>query len=99
LSTAHVRDSGAKERLESKLADLADRHCVARERGEEPTLEGASVASLVGLILSYPHHSVPPEVGRAARSKVEATSPGSHSAAAKLLSLSLASKGYERGLQ
>lgn len=93
LSPRHV-DTGAKERLRAKLAAISEAHRVRRQRGEEPVLEGQSMASLLGLIHSYPSGAVPPEVAQAARSKAQELSHGPHSAATKMVRMSLQSKGY-----
>ena len=65
-----------------------------RELGEEPNLEGQSMASLLGLVESYPYGAVPPEVAEAARSKAQELSHGPHSAALKMLRMCLTSRGY-----
>ena len=90
-------DNGAKERFKAKLAAISEAHRAHRERGGEPVLEGQSVASLLGLVGSYPYGEVPPEVARAARSKALEMSHGPHSAALKMVRLCLESKGYGRG--
>jgi hypothetical protein len=96
LSPRHA-DTGARERLEAKLAAISEAHRMHRERGEEPNLEGQSMASLLGLVGSYPHGEVPPEVAEAARSKVRELSHGSQSVFARMVHLCLESKGYGRG--
>ncbi len=96
LSPRHA-DNGARERFKAKLAAISEAHRVRRELGEEPNLEGQSMASLLGLIESYPCGAVPLEVAQRARSKVQELSHGPHSAAAKMVRLCLESKGYGRG--
>ena len=88
-------DTGSRERLEAKLAAISEAHRVRRQRGgEEPNLEGQSMASLLGLVNSYPYGAVPQEVAQAVKGKAQELSHGPHSAAAKIVSLSLVSKGY-----
>jgi hypothetical protein len=96
VSPRHA-DTGARERLEAKLAAISEAHRMHRERGEEPNLEGQSMASLLGLVGSYPHGEVPPEVAQAARSKARELSHGSQGVFAKMVRLCLESKGYGRG--
>jgi hypothetical protein len=93
LSPHHV-DTGARERLEAKLAAISEAHRVRRQRGEKLNLERQSMACLLGLIASYPYGAVPPEVAQAARSKVQQLSHGPHSPTAKVLHLCLESRGY-----
>ena len=62
--------------------------------GEEPNLEGHSMASLLGLVESYPYGAVPQEVAEAARSKALELSHGPQSAALKMVRLCLESRGY-----
>ena len=93
LSPRHV-DNGAKERFRTKLATIAETHRGRRERGEEPVLEGQSMASLLGLIDSYPYGAVPPEVAQAATSKAQELSHGPQSTAFKMVRMCLESKGY-----
>jgi hypothetical protein len=90
-------DNGAKERFKAKLAAISEGHRAHRERGGVPNLDGQSMASLLGLVDSYPYGAVPPEVAQAARSKAQELSHGPQSAATKMVYLCLASKGYERG--
>lgn len=96
LSPSHV-DTGARERLRTKLAAIAEAHRVRRHRGDEPVLEGQSLASLLGLIDSYPYGAVPPEVAQAAKGKAQEISYGPHSMAAKMVRLCLESKGCGLG--
>ncbi len=96
LSPRHV-DNGAKERFKAKLAAISDAHHSHRQRGGELNLDGQSMASLLGLVDSYPYGAVPPEVARAARSKARELSHGPRSAATKMVRLCLESKGYGRG--
>ena len=90
----HHADNGARERLRTKLAAISEAHRVCRQRVEEPVLEGQSMASLLGLVESYPYGAVPSEVAQAARSKAQELSHGPHSAAAKMVRMRLKSKGY-----
>ncbi len=96
LSPRHV-DTGAKERFRTKLADISEAHRARRQRGEEPNLEGQSLASLLGLIDSYSYGAVPQEVAHAAQRRALELSRGSHSAALKMLRLCLELKGNGRG--
>ena len=96
LSPRHV-DTGARERFKAKLAAISEAHRARRQRGEEPKLEGQSMASLLGLVDSYPYGAVPPQVAQAARSKAQELSYGPHSAVLKIVRLCLESKGYGRG--
>ena len=97
LSPRHA-DTGARERFRAKLATISEAHRMHRERGGvEPNLEGQSMASLLGLVDSYPYGEVPPEVARAARNKAQELSHGPQSAASKMVRLCLESKGYGRG--
>lgn len=93
LPTRNV-DNGARERLEAKLAAISEAHRVRRQRGEDPVLEGQSMASLLALIHSYPSGAVPPEVTQAAWAKAQAMRPGLRPVVSKLVRNSLASKGY-----
>ena len=93
LYPRHV-DTGAKERFKAKLAAISEAHRARRQRGEEPNLEGQSIASLLGLIDSYPYGAVPPEVAEAARSKAVKLSRGPHSVSLKMVRMCLESKGY-----
>ncbi len=90
-------NSEARARFKSKLAAISDAHRAVRERGGEPNLDGQSMASLLGLVDSYPYGAVPPEIARAARSKARELSHGPRSAASKMVRLCLESKGYGRG--
>jgi hypothetical protein len=96
LSPQHA-DTGARERFKAKLAAIAETHRTRRERGEEPVLEGQSLAPLLALVGSYPYGAVPQEVAEVARSKALELSYGPHSAALKMVRLCLESKGYGRG--
>jgi|ERR671916_1125043 hypothetical protein len=96
LSPRHV-DNGAKERFMAKLAAISEAHRAHRERGEEPKLEGQSLASLLGLVVSYPYGAVPPEVARAAMSKAEEMGHGPHSVFARMARRCLESRGCGRG--
>jgi len=96
LSSRHA-DTGARERFKAKLGAISEAHRIHRERGEGPNLEGQSMASLLGLVGSYPHGKVPPEVAEAARSKARELSHGPHSVSAKMVRLCLESKRYGRG--
>ena len=88
-------NNGAKERFKAKLAAVSGAHRARRERGgAEPVLEGQGMASLLGLVESYPYGAVPSEVARAARSKAQKLSHGPQSAAAKMVHLCLESRGY-----
>jgi hypothetical protein len=88
----------AKERFKAKLAAISEAHRARRERGgAEPDLEGQSMASLLGLVDSYPYGAVPSEVAQAARSKARELSHGPQSAVLKMVRLCLESKGYGRG--
>src|ERR671916_217209 len=91
-------DNGAKERFKAKLAAISEAHRARRDRGGEPVLEGQSMASLLGLVQSYPYGEVPPKVAQAARSKAQELSHGPRSVFAKMVRLSLESKGYGSGL-
>ena len=93
LSPQHA-DTGARERFRTKLLAISEAHRARRQRGEEPVLEGQSLASLLGLIDSYPYGAVPPEVAQAAQRKALQLSHGPHSAALKMLRLCLTSRGY-----
>ena len=88
---------GARERLEAKLAAVSEAHREHRERGEEPNLDGQSLASLLALVRSYHHGEVPPAVVHAVRSKAQELSCDPNSAVAKMVRLCLTSKGY-RGI-
>jgi hypothetical protein len=90
-------DTGARERFKTKLGAISAAHRARRELGEEPPLEGQSMASLLGLVDSYPYDAVPPQVAQAARSKAQELSYGPHSAVLKIVRLCLESKGYGRG--
>jgi hypothetical protein len=91
--------SGARGRLASKLGTVAQAHLTRRSRGGgEPVLEGQSMASLLGLVLSYPRGSVPHEVAQAASLKAQEMRSTTRTAATKLVRSSLVSKGYDRGL-
>lgn len=92
LSPRHA-DTGARERFKAKLTAISEVHRVRRELGEEPNLEGQSMASLLGLVESYPYGAVPPEVAQVARSKAQELSHGSQSVFAKMVRLCLESKG------
>jgi len=85
----HADTTGARIRLEAKLAAGVEAHRAHRERGEKPDLEGQSLASLVALVLSYPPGEVPPEVLAAARTKAEDFGQdqrrGTHSIFAKMI--------------
>lgn len=96
VSPRHA-DTEARERFKAKLAAISEAHLMHRERGEEPNLEGQSMASLLGLVGSYPHREVPPEVAEVARSKARELSHVPHSADAKMVRLCLESKGYGHG--
>jgi hypothetical protein len=96
LSPQHA-DTGARERFRTKLLAISEAHRARRQRGEEPNLEGQSMASLLGLIDSYSYGQVPQEVAEAARSKALELSHGPQSAALKMVRLCLESKGY-RGI-
>ena len=97
LSPRHA-DNGARERFKAKLTAISEAHRARRGRGgAEPVLEGQSMASLLGLVESYPYGAVPPEVAQVARSKAQELSHGPHSVATKMVRLCLESKGYGRG--
>ena len=89
-SRAH---SAARERLRAKLAAVSEMHRASREREEEPGLEGQSFASLLGLVESYPHGEVPPEVAEATRGRAEEMGHSSQSIFAKMARMCLRSKG------
>jgi hypothetical protein len=55
------------------------------------------MASLLGLVESYPYGTVPQEVAEAAKNKAQELSHGPYSVAAKMVRLCLESKGYGRG--
>ena len=93
LSPRHV-DTGARERFKAKLAAISEAHRARRQRGEETNLEGQSMASLFGLIDSYPYGAVPQEVAEAAASKAQELSHGPHSVSLKMVRMCLESKGY-----
>jgi hypothetical protein len=101
LSPRHAYHHGAKERLKGKLGAISEAQREHRERGEEPNLEGQSMASLFALVLSYPHGGIPPEVAQAARSKAEGfghgRDHGPRTVVAKMVHQCLESKGYGRG--
>jgi hypothetical protein len=86
--------NGARERLEAKLMAVAESHRLGRQRGEEPVLEGQSMASLLALIHSHGYGAVPHEVARAAWDKVQEMNPGLRPVVSKLVRRSLVSKGY-----
>ena len=92
LSPQHA-DTGARERFRTKLLAISEAHRARRQRGEEPVLEGQSLASLLGLIDSYSYGQVPQEVAEAARSKALELSHGPQSAALKMVRRCLESKG------
>ena len=89
LLPSPTADTEARERLAARLLGIADRSHAHRERGGAPVLGGQSVASLVGLVLSYPRGEVPAEVadvlGEATRRTGEA--------AARLALLCLEARG------
>jgi hypothetical protein len=93
----HQADNGARERFKAKLAAITEGHRARRQRGEEPVLEGQGMASLLGLVESYPYGAVPQEVAEAAKNKAQELSHGPYSVAAKMVHLCLQSKGYGRG--
>jgi len=97
LSPRYV-DTGVRERFKAELAAISEAHRARRDRGDEPVLEGQSMASLLGLVQSYPDGEVPPEVAQAARSKAQELSHGPRSVFAKTVRMCLESKGYRRGL-
>lgn len=89
LLPPQAADTGARERLAARLLGLADRYRAHRERGGRPDLEGQSVASLVGLVLSYEPGEVPEEVADALREAAQRTS----GAGASLALLCLEARG------
>lgn len=97
LSPLHA-NTGARERFKAKIGAIAQAQFARRQRGgAEPVLEGQSLASLLGLINSYPYGEVPPEVAQATRRKAQELSYGPYSAALKMVRLCLESKGHGRG--
>ena len=87
--------AGARDRLVTKLAQMAERHRVAREREEglQPDLGELSYASLLALVMSYPYGEVPPEVESTLWASTERCSHGPHSVFAKVAKLCLESRG------
>ena len=87
-------DAGARDRLVAKLAQMAERHRAARERGDlEPDLGNLSYMSLLALVMSYPYGEVPPEVKSALLESTARCSHGPHSVFAKVAKLCLESRG------
>lgn len=89
--------TGARERLASKLASIAEAHRTRRgQQGGDGLvdLEGQSVASLLALIRSYPYGAVPFDVAYTATRKARALNP----IAAKLVQMALERRGYDRGI-
>ena len=87
-------DAGARDRLVAKLAQMAERHRAARERGDlEPDLGNLSYMSLLALVMSYPPGEAPSEVQSALWASTERCSHGPHSVFAKVAKLCLESRG------
>src|SRR5829696_2236973 len=87
-------DAGARDRLVAKLAQMAERHRAARERGDlEPDLGNLSYMSLLALVMSYPPGEAPSEVQSALWASTERCGHGPHSVFAKVAKLCLESRG------
>ena len=92
-STPSRAHNAARERLRAKLAAVSEMHRASRERGEEPGLEGQSFASLLGLVESYPHGEVPPQVAEATRGRAAEMGHSPESIFAKMARTCLRSRG------
>src|SRR5829696_10203700 len=87
-------DAGARDRLVAKLAQMAERHRAARERGDlEPDLGNLSYMSLLALVMSYPYGEVPSEVESTLWASTERCAYGPHSVFTKVAKLCLESRG------
>jgi len=84
---------GARDRLVGKLAEMAERHRAARERGDlEPDLGNLSYMSLLALVMSYPYGEVPSEVESTLWASTARCSHGPHSVFARVAKLCLESR-------